>query len=70
MNIMIGAILLFFIYALCWVVMCWAVDLNEESKWWEFALMFFLWPLFLLIVIIIGLGAAMYEAYKHTTKNK
>ena len=66
MNILIGAILLFFINALCCVVMCWAVDLNEESNWWEFVLMFFFWPLFLLILIIIGLGYATYEAYKRT----
>jgi hypothetical protein len=66
---MIGAILLFFMYTLIWIVMCWAAGLNEESKWWEFVLMFFLWPLFSLIVIItiiIGLGYATYEAYKRT----
>ena len=52
--------------ALIWVVMCWTVDLNEESKWWEFVLMFFLWPIFLLLVILIGLSCALYRAFKHS----
>lgn len=64
MCITVGAILLFFIYVLCWIVMCWAVDLNEESKWWEYVLVFFFWPLFLLTVLIIGLSYATYEAWK------
>ena len=52
---MVGLIIGIFAYFILYICMVALLDIDKNDKWYEFVLLFFLWPVLIVICMVVGL---------------